>query len=97
MNSEGMRMGVDSYRQVWRVPRLVCGWFGLGAGSYNMILNATAGIRLLFSSGHFDPTAHTTPPHTKPPVPIPNQVMPRARHQLFRPASRRGGSSSTIL
>ena len=97
MNSEGMGVIVDLFGKVWGAPRLVCGWFGLEAGSYGTISNATAGIRILVSSGHFHPTAHPEPPHTKPPVPIPNQVVPRAREQLFCPAGRRGGCSSTIL
>ena len=90
-------MIVDLFGQVWGAPRLERGRFGLITGSENAISNATAGIKILVSSGHFDPTAHPEPPHTRPPVPTSNQVVPRAREQLFCPAGRRGGCSSTIL
>ena len=96
MNSRGIRVIVDLFGQVWGAPRLGRGRFGLITGSENAISNATAGIKILVSSGHFDPTAHPAPPHTKPPVPTSNQVVPRAREQLFRPAGRAVSSTSTI-
>ena len=53
---------------------------------------------LIFTSVHVThSTAHTTPPHTQPPVPISSQVVQGALEPLGRPVGRSGRLFDTIF